>query len=638
MKWLDKYDDGGRVKKTSSMEKDKPRYVTTSDPEYRELYNNRQVGAWSPEHQAFNLPDLPEVVVSGKDESLLEAMSQGANKFGQGVLNTLSAPQAYMMRNLTGKQQTPSEAWGFKTTNEPWFHPKPVSNFLMDVVLDPMNLLTVGIADDLAKGAIRQGLKKGVSEGVATGVGHGKSIYNVLKDAKVTVDKVQKLKQLEKTFTTHSGKVPQAQENLKALRLAGRDTDELFTQMIQNDGIGLMPLSSAARMYNNVKGTISNLLSSEVIEPNMIHPNLGDIEQSISYLSSINADKYIDDIFGSTRNQLSDQTVNKLKERPYIFNEIIDDINSGKINQGELYKNIDNYYDDFVNKYTPKKNSTFNPDTHTYLSNQKGFINMAVGGSDRILHEVDGMLFKDRPHLNSGPLTSDFYAYPKYKEFTDRLLSKYIDKTVSPESPILGQLPKEGVDNVYGLIPYMTAKQSDSKALMLKAMGFLKNTPDGAFIPAGSLSSDSYPLGLQMMGRAIKDDPSAKLRFYGYEGTNHMGYVDRMVANPKFLRSELDDHIEELEKITGKTLPKTQIDASGRVMFPKFTLTKGSINQELDEALKNTKATNKVDLLRRAEYSRRRDYPLPEKVKPKKQKISRSSVPPFQGDPDDIIF
>jgi hypothetical protein len=137
---------------------EQPLRVSTSDPRYPELYKNRQVGAYY--DGAYSLPDLPEVVVTGKDESLKEAMSQGSGKFLQGLAGVMGAPQAVTMELLTGKQQTPSEAFGFQQAggwlDSPSSFGKNASNLAMDVVLDPLNALGVGVADDL----FRTGVKK----------------------------------------------------------------------------------------------------------------------------------------------------------------------------------------------------------------------------------------------------------------------------------------------------------------------------------------------------------------------------------------------------------------------------------------------------------------------------------------------
>ena len=130
-----------------------PQRVSINDPRYAELYKNRQVGSYY--DGAYSLPDLPEVTVTGKDERIKEGMSKGSGKFYKGLAGVMSAPQVVTMELLTGKQQTPSQAWGFDTKDKSWYHPKSISNFAMDTVLDPLNALGVGIADDVAKGTIR---------------------------------------------------------------------------------------------------------------------------------------------------------------------------------------------------------------------------------------------------------------------------------------------------------------------------------------------------------------------------------------------------------------------------------------------------------------------------------------------------
>ena len=131
--------------------------VSVNDPRYPELYKNRQVGAYY--DGAYSLPDLPEVVVTGKDERLKEAMYEGSNKFGMNTLGLMSAPQVVTMEALTGKQQTPSEAFGFQQPggwlDSPTSFGKNLGNFAIDAALDPINLLGVGVADDVARGAAR---------------------------------------------------------------------------------------------------------------------------------------------------------------------------------------------------------------------------------------------------------------------------------------------------------------------------------------------------------------------------------------------------------------------------------------------------------------------------------------------------
>lgn len=185
--------------KPKSMQYGGSEKISTSDPRYPELYKNRQVGAYY--DGAFTLPDLPEFTVTGKDESLKEAMYQGSDRFGKNLWALTNAPQEKLMEVITGIQQTPSQAWGFQnipsvnysqayipysanpinnpqgsTVNVPasakdWKNVgKNIGNLTMDMALDPMSLLGTGIIDDLTRGAIRGAAQNTVSNTLKYGV------------------------------------------------------------------------------------------------------------------------------------------------------------------------------------------------------------------------------------------------------------------------------------------------------------------------------------------------------------------------------------------------------------------------------------------------------------------------------------
>jgi peptidoglycan hydrolase-like protein with peptidoglycan-binding domain len=162
---------GKYAKKTMASAQDGLKTVSTTSPEYKQLYENRQIGRWLDNDTFDSQVPLDEVVVRGNDERVLEGMRNTRQGFLEGVGTAMSFPQQEMVRMITGKErQFPSEAWGFDTTNNSWYHPKSISNFAMDAVLDPMNLVGVGLVDDLSKGAIRQGLKKSTKPGITSSV------------------------------------------------------------------------------------------------------------------------------------------------------------------------------------------------------------------------------------------------------------------------------------------------------------------------------------------------------------------------------------------------------------------------------------------------------------------------------------
>lgn len=119
--------------------------------------------------------ELPEFVVEGKDERMKEAMSQGIRKFYAHVGELMGAPQKEMMQLITGKEQTPSEAFGFQNTggwlDSPTSFGKNLSNFGMDAVLDPVNAIPgIGLVDDLTKGAVRAAAQNVVSKPLQRGL------------------------------------------------------------------------------------------------------------------------------------------------------------------------------------------------------------------------------------------------------------------------------------------------------------------------------------------------------------------------------------------------------------------------------------------------------------------------------------
>jgi hypothetical protein len=114
--------------------------------------------------------ELPEVVVGGKDERMKNAMSQGmANLYGH-VGELMGAPQKEMMQLITGKEQTPSQAWGFQKPGG-WLDSyssfgKNAFNFGLDALGDPVNAIPgVGMVDDIGRLSLKgigQNLGKGI--------------------------------------------------------------------------------------------------------------------------------------------------------------------------------------------------------------------------------------------------------------------------------------------------------------------------------------------------------------------------------------------------------------------------------------------------------------------------------------------
>ena len=118
--------------------------------------------------------ELPEFVVEGKDERMKEAMSQGMANFYGHVGELMGAPQKEMMQLITGKEQTPSEAFGFQNTggwlDSPTSFGKNALNFGMDAFADPLNAVGVGLADDIFKLGVKN-VGKNLTENLGKGIG-----------------------------------------------------------------------------------------------------------------------------------------------------------------------------------------------------------------------------------------------------------------------------------------------------------------------------------------------------------------------------------------------------------------------------------------------------------------------------------
>jgi hypothetical protein len=95
------------------------------------------------------LRDLPLASLQTPQSALVEGV-EGLRGNESNMLNAL----------IPDQQRVPSDVWGFETTNDmSWYNPRVVGNFAMDMAADPTNLVGAGVADDLLKLGLKQGLK-----------------------------------------------------------------------------------------------------------------------------------------------------------------------------------------------------------------------------------------------------------------------------------------------------------------------------------------------------------------------------------------------------------------------------------------------------------------------------------------------
>ena len=123
---------------------------------------------------------------------------------------------------------------------------------------------------------------------------------------------------------------------------------------------------------------------------------------------------------------------------------------------------------------------------------------------------------------------------------------------------------------------------------LMRALKKVEASPkDTNFIGSGSLSTDSYPLtldaGTLMMKKGIVDVNVQK----GVSSLNDMGYTNSM---PKLVLKDINSKIEELEKLSGKKLPRAKYNpANKQYEVPQIYFTRlkqgGSINKADENSL-----------------------------------------------------
>ena len=122
--------------------------VKYNTPEYNKAYGEGTVMRYDQESDVFAAPNLPEFSITEDDPRVLNAIYGEQNSFLKRVLESLSQPQKQAMEWITGKQQFPSEAWGYEKPEGFW---QNAANFGMDAVLDPTNLIGAGAASKALK-------------------------------------------------------------------------------------------------------------------------------------------------------------------------------------------------------------------------------------------------------------------------------------------------------------------------------------------------------------------------------------------------------------------------------------------------------------------------------------------------------
>jgi len=120
------------------------------------------------------------------------------------------------------------------------------------------------------------------------------------------------------------------------------------------------------------------------------------------------------------------------------------------------------------------------------------------------------------------------------------------------------------------------SKNSDNNPAkrILEAYKKVADSPKGSsFIPARSLSSDSYNrLSLPLIERGLKND-IIDLNYNGFSSLNSMGFPTKAGLKPELIVKEINSQISNINKLTGKQYPFAKIK-DGEVLYPEFTVTR----------------------------------------------------------------
>ncbi len=124
------------------------------------------------------------------------------------------------------------------------------------------------------------------------------------------------------------------------------------------------------------------------------------------------------------------------------------------------------------------------------------------------------------------------------------------------------------------LIPSLAKRSTNNPAKeMLSAYRAVKNSEKGSsFIPAHSLSSDSFPASISLINRAV-DDGIVDVGFHGYSPMNNMGFSQKAGLPLKTNLNEINSLIANLNSKLEKKIPMAKIQ-NDKIMYPTITVKK----------------------------------------------------------------
>jgi len=147
-------------------------------------------------------------------------------------------------------------------------------------------------------------------------------------------------------------------------------------------------------------------------------------------------------------------------------------------------------------------------------------------------------------------------------------------------------LPQTSMPVTQALIPGLAKSASNNPAAeMLNAYKKVENAPKGiTFIPAHSLSADSYPMSMRLMKKG-QEAGIGDINYHGHNSLNTLGFPEKAGIDPNIILREQNTLIEQMNKSRSKKIPYGYIE-NDQVYVPQVTMTRkkygGKVNNWLD--------------------------------------------------------
>lgn len=318
-------------------------------------------------------------------------------------------------------------------------------------------------------------------------------------------------------------------------------------QTLKNNRIKNVELSKAEEELLNSTRVIGSLVNS------------GNVDESLSILQSLK----------NKSNNISDDAFEKLTgfKKTDIDNKI------KSLQEGNSKKQ-----DILTTEY---QTGSYRPDYGTInlqRPSRTGIpINELISRADEDLSNIQHLISNQMPDLPNEiyiditgrgrtliPGQEYFFRPPKPESIFSRI-RKRIDNSEKPsDMPVL-----------QSLIPSLSKNQNNNPAReILQAYNTVKNANKGtSFIPAHSLSSDSYNrLSLPLIEKGLKDN-IINLNYHGLQPLNNLGFPTKAGIKPEIILNEINSKISNINKLTGKKYPFAELQGQD-IFYPQFSVTR----------------------------------------------------------------